>query len=374
MPLKIDVAQQFAELGDGLIPRDESILGVLRATPKGEIFRRGSIYGGMRSLPMTYEGEAAGWPHLFAQDKSRPGYWRAPGDWYFWIVLTNKHLHVFEGRTGKRAKPERPGPEAAHFPVDRIEEIRYTKQWGISDLTIWFKDGSSVELDVVRQTNLDQFVAAIRPFERPGSTRPRAKSWMPAWMRWAMALALLALGMALTAGASDSAHDARVFDYRGQEATARVTGTTVGPDERPRLAVEFSDDIGFSSETEIRPCDAVADAQPGDEIVVVYDPDDLSLAHPAECELTTQGPLGLLLPGIASLALGTFLVIRAWGLAEWKWRRIVGIPIVVFGALMGATALTEPDCFCLEFVYFGAALVIIGVVAQIGPGRRAPTG
>lgn len=370
MPFKTDVTQMFRELGHDLIPSDESILGVIRALPKGEAFRRGETtrIAWTRAIPITYEGEAAAWPHLFAGHESRPGHFTTKDDWFFWIVITDKQLHVLEGRTVGRGKPRRPGPETAHFPLDRIDEIRFDRQWGISELSIWFEDGSSVRLDVGLQ-DTRPFLAAIRPFERAGSQRPRSTGFMPPIARWSLAIAVLVLGMALAAGASDGARAARVLDYRGEVATATVTLTDVGP-EASRLAIEFSDDIGFSSATEVASCDAVEDVRAGDRFAVVYDPDDLSIAHPQGCSLSTQGTLGLLVPGVALIVVGTFLVLRSWSGSGWR-RRWIGIPFALFGLLIGATALTERDCFCLELVYFGAALVVIGVAAQVAPRRGA---
>lgn len=76
----------------------------------------------------------------------------------------------------------------------------------------------------------------------------------------------------------------------------------------------------------------------------------------------------LLIVGVIALAFGVLAVLRAWRNSGWRYRHVVGIPIALLGALFVATSFSA-DCDCKETIYFGVALVVIGVVAQFSPRR-----
>ncbi|HEV3472700.1 MAG TPA: hypothetical protein VG408_05775, partial [Actinomycetota bacterium] len=272
----------------GLIPEDETIRAVVRALPLGEGFRRSSQANVTPSpTPMRLTGEAAAWPHYFARHASMPEAWSEDVHWFFWIVITDKHLHVFEGRFGKRWNTgETAGPESARFPLDLIDEIWFDERLGISQLSIWFEDGSSIDLDVGRQ-QFASFLAAIKPFERPDSRRARPTGGMPNFYRWQLGGALTIGGMATSIGSSEETGAARTI---------------------------------------------------------------------------------LLAIGVTALALGTYVVLRTWARAGWKRRRVVGIPLFLVGAIFAAAAFSD-NCECREMIYFGLALVTIGAIAQVAPGR-----
>ncbi|HEV3472373.1 MAG TPA: PH domain-containing protein [Actinomycetota bacterium] len=207
-----DSTKRFIEIAHGLIPEDETIRAVVRALPLGEGFRRSSQANVTPSpTPMRLTGEAAAWPHYFARHASMPEAWSEDVHWFFWIVITDKHLHVFEGHFGKRWNTgETAGPESARFPLDRIHEIWFDERIGISQLSIWFEDGSSIDLDVGRQ-QFAAFLAAIKPFERPDSQRARPMGGMPDPWRWSLGGALVIGGMATSIGSSTEAGTARTI-------------------------------------------------------------------------------------------------------------------------------------------------------------------
>lgn len=205
-----DSTKRFIEIAGGLIPEDETIRAVIRALPLGEGFRRSS-QGNPATSPIRLTGEAAAWPHHFARHASIPDAWSDDIRWFFWVVITDKSLHVFEGHFGKRWNTgETAGPESARFPLDRIDEIWFDERLGISQLSIWFKDGSSVDLDVGRQ-QFASFLTAIKPFERPESQRARPAGGMPSPYRWSLGGALLIGGMATSIGSSTETGTARTI-------------------------------------------------------------------------------------------------------------------------------------------------------------------
>ncbi|MDQ4144995.1 MAG: hypothetical protein M3198_14895 [Actinomycetota bacterium] len=206
-----DSARRFTEIAGGLIPEDETIRAVVRALPLGAGYRRASQSSLTPPTPMRLTGEAAAWPHHFARHASMPDAWSDDVRWFFWIVITDKALHAFEGRFGKRWNTgETAGPESARFPLDRIDEIWFDERLGISQLSIWFKDGSSIDLDVGRQ-QFASFLGAIKPFERSDSRRARPEGGMPAPYRWSLGGAFLTGGMAASIGSSTETGTARTI-------------------------------------------------------------------------------------------------------------------------------------------------------------------
>jgi hypothetical protein len=365
------VAEVFQSLNVGLVPTDETIRAVIRAMPKGEAWRRGRRASGRavirpKPTPMTYVGTAASWPHLFARHESEPSMWSAGDDWFFWVVVTDKQLHAFEGRNTSTWKDEpSAGPEAAHFPLDQVAEITFDKGL-ISQLGIWFKDGSSVELEAGKQ-NFTPFMEATRPFVRADSTRPRRRGWMPAWASWALAIAFLIGGMAASIGASADARTVSLLNDRGIHTTAKVVGgrvERVGGNRIATLDLEFQDEFGLTAEASRGYCGDPEEKQVGDEIGIVYNPDDTTVVLYEDCHYSATEYVAVTI-GIVALILGAFLTLRAWRSSGWKRHRVVGIPLVILGVLFIGTAYSE-DCNCREASYTGAAMVIIGGVAQFG--------
>ena len=76
----------------------------------------------------------------------------------------------------------------------------------------------------------------------------------------------------------------------------------------------------------------------------------------------------LLIVGVIALAFGALVLLRAWRISGWRWRLIVGIPIALIGLLFVGASVSG-DCDCPEAIYFGAALAVVGVVAQFKPQR-----
>ena len=150
-----DRAKQFMKKNADQIPAGEQVQGVIIAEAKGGAWRRGMAAAGPATAEIGHEarekqlqeergattgGDAAGWPAASI----------------FWMVLTDKQLHVFEGHVNS----QKIGPGEAHYPLDRIGAMDYQKKLLISKLTVGFRDGSSVELDVSKQ-KVQPFVDAI---------------------------------------------------------------------------------------------------------------------------------------------------------------------------------------------------------------------
>lgn len=99
----------------------------------------------------------------------------------------------------------------------------------------------------------------------------------------------------------------------------------------------------------------------------------LSIGPPTEArEGNSSDPqwvtTSLLVVGVIALAFGVLVIVRAWRIAGWRLRRVVGIPVTLLGILFVAASLSD-DCDCGEAIYFGVALTVIGVVAQFSPRR-----
>lgn len=141
-----DLARQFLSKNVDRIPAGENVLAVLAGDAEGGAMRRALVEAGSGTALQDYEereraraeerrqaatGDAALWP---------------PASTY-WLVLTDEHLHVFEGNmNGHEA-----GPGAASFPRERIAGVDHRRKLLISQLTVRFADGSSVGLDVGRR-------------------------------------------------------------------------------------------------------------------------------------------------------------------------------------------------------------------------------
>jgi hypothetical protein len=367
----MDAAKAFQELNDGLIPPDETILAVIRSLPKGEAWRRSRqmnlrIPKRPAPTPIAFEGAASSWPNRFARHESVPDTWSADIDWFFWVVITDKQLHAFEGRGGKgfTGSPTA-GPEGAHYPLDQIDEIAFQKGL-ISQLVIRFKDGSSVELEVGKQ-KLEHFLDAIRPFVRPDSVLVRNTGWMPGWAVWSLGIALLVGGTAVSIGATADAETTKFLEKNGVSAIAKVaavrddvrqtaSGSTAG------LDLEFKDEFGLSAEATVPTCGERPARAVGDKVEILYDPDEVTVAQLQECPQSQA--TWLLIVGVIAIGLGILSALRAWSWSGWRHRRW-GIPLAVLGAIVGAMSF-DVNCSCGGIIYISAALVIIGVAAQFG--------
>ncbi len=149
-----DRAKQFMKKNADRIPAGEQVEGVIIAEAKGGAWRRG----------MAAAGSATATPAHDAREKERTGDIASgaggdAGKWpaasIFWLVLTDKQLHVFEGRVNSQEVGT-----SASYARERIASMDYQKKLLISKLNIGFTDGSSVELDVAKQ-KMQPFVDAI---------------------------------------------------------------------------------------------------------------------------------------------------------------------------------------------------------------------
>ena len=206
-----DAAEGFVEANPGLVPANETIRAVIRAIPKGEAARR-SAQVNVRvpkpaPTPIAYQGIAARWPTSFARNANDPNTWSVDTDWFFWIVITDRQLHAFEGRSKGWTLNRKAGPEAAHFPLDEIHDIWFDKG-AISQLHIRFEDGSVVELEAGMQ-KFDRFVEAIGPLASSTPPPPDRRGWMPRLWLWALGVALLVGGMAVSVGSSTETGSAK---------------------------------------------------------------------------------------------------------------------------------------------------------------------
>ena len=147
-----DRKKQFLKKNPGLVPAGEEVSAVIIAEAKGGAWRRGmrTAAAGPLAMALSSAGEKPG-P---GGDEGDASTW--PNGRLFWLVLTDKQLHAFEGKVNSQDA----GPGAAHFPFDRIASMNLDKKLLISKLNISFKDGTGVELDVAKQ-KVEPFVEAI---------------------------------------------------------------------------------------------------------------------------------------------------------------------------------------------------------------------
>ncbi|HEX2057165.1 MAG TPA: hypothetical protein VHI71_02250 [Actinomycetota bacterium] len=149
-----DRAKQFMKKNGDRIPAGEQVQGVIIAEAKGGAWRRGMAAAGSATAMIghdTREKERTG--DMATTAGGEAGKWPAAS--IFWLVLTDKALHVFEGRVNSQEVGA-----SATYPRDRIAKMDYQKKLLISKLNVSFTDGSSVELDVAKQ-KMGPFVDAI---------------------------------------------------------------------------------------------------------------------------------------------------------------------------------------------------------------------
>ncbi|HYI45247.1 MAG TPA: PH domain-containing protein [Actinomycetota bacterium] len=151
-----DRKKQFLKKNPDLIPSDEDVQGVVIAEVKGGAWRRG-ITAGIESTGVL----ATAAVDLASSNKSQATGVGDAGAWpeapIFWVAITDKQLHAFEGKVNSQEA----GPAAAHYPLDRIASFDYQKKMLISKFTVAFRDGSSIELDITKQ-KVQPFIDAVQ--------------------------------------------------------------------------------------------------------------------------------------------------------------------------------------------------------------------
>ncbi|MDQ4025772.1 MAG: DUF3592 domain-containing protein [Actinomycetota bacterium] len=186
-----------------------------------------------------------------------------------------------------------------------------------------------------------------------------------------LGIAFLVGGMAVSIGAPADAREARLLAERGVETTATVTDVTIrrGPSGKEYAVadLEFRDESGSSRQSsDVVYCEEPEAISVGDGVEITYDPEEVAATQFADCEQSQEITIPLLI-GIAALAAGTVCVLWAWRASHWR-RRWWGIAILTVGAVL-AGASFDDDCECSEFVYTGAALVVIGTAPLVAPRR-----
>ena len=141
-----DRQKQFLKKNSDLIPAEQNVLGVVIAEAKGGAWRRGTatavapLHGIAHDSAEKRRGEER-------QENSEGDAASWPAASIFWMAVTDKELHVFEGKVNSQDA----GPGSAHYPFDRVAGFNFDKKLLISKLTLSFRDGSSVELDISKQ-------------------------------------------------------------------------------------------------------------------------------------------------------------------------------------------------------------------------------
>ena len=152
-----DRAKQFMKKNADQIPAGESVAGVIIAEGKGGAWRRG-IAEGIGAGADSEEHEASEKGRGEARQGAGGGdasQWPAAA--IFWVAITDKQLHVFEGQVNSQNL----GSGRVSYPLERISGMDYDKKLLISKLTVNFVDGSSIELDVSKQ-KVQPFIDAIQ--------------------------------------------------------------------------------------------------------------------------------------------------------------------------------------------------------------------
>jgi hypothetical protein len=141
-----DPTKRFVQKHSGLIPEGETVLGVVIAESKGGAWRRG-IQAGMEAAGPLVSAFAPRGAHEQAHEDAGGDAGSWPEGPAFWLVLTDRQLLVWQGAVGS----SKVGPGAARYSLDRIARITVDRKLLISKLSVAFKDGSAVELDLAKQ-------------------------------------------------------------------------------------------------------------------------------------------------------------------------------------------------------------------------------
>jgi hypothetical protein len=154
----VDVAKAFMKKNADLIPDGETVLAAVMAEVKGGAWRRGMRQTGALTDAIISFGK-----NNEAQEGASGDSSAWPEGNTFWVVLTDKQLHVFPGSMGVGKAL----PGGANYSLEQIAGITVDKKLMISKLTVAFKDGSSVELDLAKQKVKPFIEAAGARFPAP---------------------------------------------------------------------------------------------------------------------------------------------------------------------------------------------------------------
>lgn len=149
-----DRSKQFMKKNGDRIPSGEQVQGVIIAEAKGGAWRRGMAAAGSATAQIGHDARETARAEEIAGSAGGDASQWPPGS-IFWLVLTDKQLHVFAGRVNSQEVGE-----SYSYPRDRIASTDYQKKLLISKLNVAFRDGSSVELDVAKQ-KMGPFVEAL---------------------------------------------------------------------------------------------------------------------------------------------------------------------------------------------------------------------
>jgi hypothetical protein len=187
-----------------LIPSDERIQAVIRATSQGQIAggssgaemrlgAAGALVGAAarklsaQNEPDVVGGLSARWPADAALD---------------WIVLTDRSLHVF--RTTKD-QPRVLDPNGAVFALNEVEHLDIGQSFAVKPMKFVFTDGSAVTVDAPGGMKTDGFTAAAgRAFS--GGVAQGLKDTTGFWIwGWLGIFGLMLGALATGAGATTEA-------------------------------------------------------------------------------------------------------------------------------------------------------------------------
>ncbi len=185
-----------------------------------------------------------------------------------------------------------------------------------------------------------------------------------------LGIVLMVAGMAVSVGAPAEARDARVLAARGVETIATVTKVDIkgggrGLSRHAVVDLDYEDSFGIpATASGVIYCGDEDELTVGDKARITYDPEEQVPEQFTACPQSQAITIPTII-GVVVLAAGTVGVLWGWRGGGWK-RRWLGIPLVILGILFAGTSSQE-DCNCTEFVYTGAALVVVGAVPMVAP-------
>ncbi|HJR44981.1 MAG TPA: hypothetical protein VJ927_05200 [Actinomycetota bacterium] len=144
-----DHTKTFIKKNSDRIPDGERVIAALIGASKGSALRHGVQVGAGGLL-----GAVAGAREAKAQEKLREELAQTgdtdaaawPEGNYFWLVLTDQHLRVFQGTPGSSQVGA-----STYYSIDRIASLDFDKKMVLSKLGVCFKDGTRIDLDVGKQ-------------------------------------------------------------------------------------------------------------------------------------------------------------------------------------------------------------------------------
>jgi len=144
-----DFKKAFLKKNSDRIPSDEEVRQVVFGEAKGGAWRRG-IAAGTGGLVGAVADQVGSKKHdkmraeIESQGDSDAAAWPAASP--YWVVLTDKHMRVFEGQVGSKKVGK-----STYYSLDRIADLDFDKKMLISKLGVVFTDGSRIDLDVGKQ-------------------------------------------------------------------------------------------------------------------------------------------------------------------------------------------------------------------------------